>query len=286
MSQRTDQEFLIPLAELVAQIGKVRLGAAALQQLLDSYFASPLRARPQLIAAQPLLAAFFRVLHSIDFRGLSHRSWLQRFLRETGIRFTRKQVFELVYEHSLWGGGESASGSGSHFEGTQAVRTALPTLLSHYGIKSIVDAACGDFHWMKELATNKQLEIYYGIDIVSPLIESIQLQHGSDKIQFLAMDLVTNAPPKADLILCRHLFIHLSNDDCLAVMENFRASGARYLLISTMPSLAVNAEVAYTGSYRPVNLELPPFRLAERIDAINDSQSADDSTVLGLYRLR
>ena len=91
--------------------------------------------------------------------------------------------------------------------------------------------------------------------------------------------------PAADLILCRHLLIHLSFGQGLAALENFRRTGARYLLVTTNPSLQENREIVHTGSFRPVNMERAPFVLPRPLEVLPDPQGPDDPTVLGLYRL-
>src|SRR5207244_10404718 len=97
---------------------------------------------------------------------------------------------------------------------------------------------------------------------------------------FLRLDLVRDRLPKADLILCRHLLIHLPLKDCLSVLRNFQKSGAEYLLITNQENIPENTEILFTGSFRPLNLALPPFNLPEP-----DAKIADDheGTYLSLY---
>jgi hypothetical protein len=101
----------------------------------------------------------------------------------------------------------------------------------------------------------------------------------------VAADVVRDALPAADLILCRHLLIHLSFRQGLAALENFRRTGARYLLATTNPSLRENREIVQTGSFRPVNMERIPFGLPPPLEVLPDPQGPDDPTVLGLYLL-
>jgi hypothetical protein len=256
----------------------------------QEYFQLPMQARQQFIDTNPPLKAFLSAVHGIDFRNQAHLGVLQPFFDElnqrAGLQLTRAQIFEMVYERNLWGSQESLSGSGSQLASTLAVREGLPALLAKYQIRSIIDAPCGDFYWMKEIGIDRLLDQYYGVDIVAPMISKLQETFGSDKINFLSLDLVTQAPPRADLIFCRHLLIHLTLADCEAVLSNFRGSGSRYLLITTTPSVTTNEESYYTGTYRPVNLELPPFSLGEPIDALNDFQNPGDPTKLALYDLQ
>jgi hypothetical protein len=83
-------------------------------------------------------------------------------------------------------------------------------------------------------------------------------------------------PPHADLILRRLLLIYLSLDDCVRVLRNFKTSGSRYLMITNQPDADRNQEILFTGSYRPVNLRLPPFNFSEPLCSIDDAQGDQD----------
>ena len=77
----------------------------------------------------------------------------------------RVQAFQNLYLSGGWSGtdGETVSGSGSTLEYTQGVRRLLPFVFENYGIASVVDAPCGDFHWFKEIPL-PTVE-YIGLDI-------------------------------------------------------------------------------------------------------------------------
>jgi hypothetical protein len=79
-----------------------------------------------------------------------------------------EEKFTIIYERNAWGGAESVSGSGSSLRMTQNVRNSLPSLIETFAVKSIFDAPCGDFNWMKLI--NLQNISYIGGDIVKPLI--------------------------------------------------------------------------------------------------------------------
>src|SRR5688500_8680654 len=66
-------------------------------------------------------------------------------------RRSRQEIFEQIYVSNAWGSSESLSGVGSELESTRAIREELPRLWLQYGTHSLVDAPCGDFHWMKEI---------------------------------------------------------------------------------------------------------------------------------------
>lgn len=61
-----------------------------------------------------------------------------------------KEVFTLIYKFNKWRGTESVSGPGSSLHESRELIHKLPLLLNLFEINSILDAPCGDFHWMKQ----------------------------------------------------------------------------------------------------------------------------------------
>ena len=53
--------------------------------------------------------------------------------------------------------------------------------LRKLGIKTIVDAACGDFNWMRHIVRNSDIK-YHGFDVVEELIKKNQRLYGSENI--------------------------------------------------------------------------------------------------------
>src|SRR4051812_5816720 len=77
-------------------------------------------------------------------------------------------IFTEIYERNLWEETESRSGPGSNLVKTSAIRTQLPILLDALGVRSLLDAPCGDFHWMQY--TPLHVKRYIGVDVVPALI--------------------------------------------------------------------------------------------------------------------
>src|SRR5262249_14400546 len=60
-------------------------------------------------------------------------------------------------------------GAGSTLAYTQNLRRALPLLLTQLGVKRVLDAPCGDYHWFRFIERPPEMH-YVGADIVKPLI--------------------------------------------------------------------------------------------------------------------
>ena len=58
-----------------------------------------------------------------------------------------KTVFSNIYKHNLWGT-ETKSGPGSTLNEAKPITVWMKKNLRKLGIRTIVDAACGDFNWM------------------------------------------------------------------------------------------------------------------------------------------
>ena len=78
-------------------------------------------------------------------------------------------MFSRYFEDNSWDDAESRSGPGSNLAGTEMVRRSLPGLLRKYGVRTFLDAPCGDLYWMREIVEAADLR-YIGADIVPALI--------------------------------------------------------------------------------------------------------------------
>ncbi len=200
-------------------------------------------------------------------------------------RMRKQSVFEKIYQDNLWGDAESRSGSGSGLAATEKIRTGLLDTIQRLGVHSMVDAPCGDFYWLSTIELGRHLTSYWGFDIVPQVIARNKERWATDNISFEAADLAKSIPPRADLILCRHLLIHLTLEDGLHVLRNFKNSGSQYLMITNQPQTERNEEIRFTGSYRPINLYLPPFNFPKPLFSIDDAQAPDDTSEAAVFEL-
>lgn len=210
-----------------------------------------------------------------------------RFRKLFGGKATEKELeskFNTIYEKNLFKGKESISGPGSDLIQTEVVRTVLPSLLEKYGVKTMIDAPCGDFYWMRELTLNTN---YIGLDIVQDLISKNQAQFGSETRRFDCVDIVNGELPKADLIFCRDCLVHLTYEQAQKAIANFKASGATYLLTTTFPGRK-NQDLG-TIIWRPLDLCDVPFAFPAPLEVINEKCTENNGRYsdksLGLWKL-
>ncbi len=186
---------------------------------------------------------------------------------------TRREKFTEVYCGNIWKGTESLSGTGSDLAQTANLRAILPTLMKQLAAKSIVDAPCGDLHWMKDIPWESLNIAYTGIDIVPDLVERLRIAFPTRK--FDCLDLVTDILPKADVIFCRDCLVHLPNQEIQTVIQNFVKSGATWLVTTTFPKSGDNKDVKWSG-WRPLNLQAPPHSLPTPLSLIEEGCTEDN----------
>ena len=196
-------------------------------------------------------------------------------------RMSTRQVFVDIYEKQRWESSESVSGSGSTQRATQSIRSGLPALLDELGVRSMLDAPCGDFAWMQgvELPVDK----YIGADIVPAMVKKLINRYGNDKRTFVLLDIIEDPLPNADLFFCRDCMIHLDLRKAVKVLENFKRSNCTYMLASTYTETDHNRDIV-TGEARPLNLCRPPFNLPDPLRLVEDTGTIVVDKAMGLWR--
>lgn len=199
-----------------------------------------------------------------------------------------RDIFTNIYHENGWRDKDSKSGRGSNLEQTAHIRMVLPQIFSELGVRYLLDIPCGDFFWFKEMAYEMRGIKYIGADIVPELIDYCNANYSDENHTFIVTDVTKHRPPEADLIFCRDLLGHLTNDEVRKVLKNFRASGTRYLMATTFPDRDPNVDIK-TGEWRPIDLEALRYGLGPATLLINerctdgDGHFSDKS--LGLWEL-
>ena len=205
--------------------------------------------------------------------------WLHRFRLN---RVSRSEIFSRVYENAGWGSSESGSGCGSELVATEVVRSELGALLRRHEITSVLDAPCGDWNWMQHLDLSGIR--YFGADIVESVVATNQLNYGA-RGSFMVADLTSDRLPSVEAILCRDCLVHVSYQDIAAILDNFRSTGAKWLLLSTYPEVKKNRNQFTGRRWRRLNFELPPFNFPAPVESLADGGNEDPSR-LALWRLQ
>lgn len=219
--------------------------------------------KTQIKAAFPMLVPAVRLARKVN----------ERYVHGWPLMFkSQREIFESIYHTNLWGDSNSRSGPGSNLVQTEQIRQAIPRLLGEYGVKTLLDVPCGDFHWMKEL--NLQLDQYTGADIVEAIVNDNNAKYASEKRQFVHLDILKDKLPKADMILCRDLFGHFSYKDVKKAINNIKSSGSKYLLTTTYVETKINEHI-FTGLFRPINMEKAPFNFPKPIEIIHENCTED-----------
>lgn len=180
-----------------------------------------------------------------------------------------EEIFSDIYAKNEWNSLESRSGPGSTLDNTELLRSELPRIIQGLGVQSMLDAPCGDFHWMSK--TPLPVTQYIGMDIVEDVIAENQRLYSAPGRTFQRANLIKDPLPSVDLIFCRDCLIHFSDKDARHALHNFQASGSRYLLTTTYPDEPESRNIV-TGQWQALNLQADPFRLPPPIILIEEAQ--------------
>ena len=213
----------------------------------------------------------------------------QRFVadRKSFAGLSLQQRFQRIHDTNLWGAAESVSGLGSEIDATATLRAGLPALLKRLGATSLLDAPCGDAGWIASVDLGVRV---VGIDIVPDLIEALRARaaRGEIKGDYHLADITADDLPSCDAILCRDCLVHLSFANIARAVQNFRRSGAAWLITTTFPEWQQNLDCE-DGDWRALNFERAPFSWGAPVELINENcQEAGGGwrdKSLGVWRL-
>lgn len=190
-------------------------------------------------------------------------------------------AFSLVYEKSLWSRGETRSGRGSTRAYTRQLRRSIPMLLDLLDCRSMLDAPCGDFNWMRGVKLAGRS--YIGADIVPLMIDDLRKNYPDT--DFRVLDVTQDALPDADLWLCRDVLFHMSLADVQKVIDNFLRSNIKFLMTSHFLDCQVNQDGPTSPiTYCPRNLTKPPFNLPQPDYCLKDWVPDEFPRWLGVWK--
>lgn len=177
---------------------------------------------------------------------------------------TIKKTFQEIYEKKYWdtpgNKGESLSGEGSILKNTVLIRKAITNILSGYKIKTMLDASCGDWNWMKEISGF--LPDYIGLDVVPSIIKN-NLKYTTPNIRFVneaSLSFLKKAQNKGfDLILVRHTLEHLPTTYNIDLLKEVKRCTKYSLITSTLQDTPTTNKTKIFGGYAPINLLKTPY---------------------------
>src|SRR5206468_3030113 len=160
---------------------------------------------------------------------------------------------------------------GSRIATTINVRMELPLLFQRFEIKSVFDAPCGDFNWMRYVLPNVGVE-YTGGDIV-PEVVALARRNATDlNAAFVTHDIVKDSLPNVDLWICRDCLPHFSYANIYKALDRFCNSRVKYVLLTTHTQQDIRNRNIVTGDFRLLDLFGSPFNLTrDTLAEIDDS---------------
>lgn len=191
-----------------------------------------------------------------------------------------KLVFTNIFQKNWWNNGESRSGWGAELRRTVSIRTELPAFVQRHSLASLLDAPCGDFHWMRHVEWPARFR-YLGADIVHDLI--VQNRTRYPTTEFVELNVLEDPLPAVDGWLARDLMIHFPDDAVWAALNQFRKSSIRFLLATTYPNARRNTDIRF-GQVRHLNLCAPPFNLPPPIEVLREDDDLKTGRVIGVWR--
>ncbi|MDD2743554.1 MAG: GlcNAc-transferase family protein [Rhodocyclaceae bacterium] len=188
------------------------------------------------------------------------------------------RIFQQIYETNVWACVESRSGPGATRAATRNVVRDLRAFFAQNSVLTVLDAGCGDANWVCEATAD--LTHYFGVDLIPEMIHQNIRLHGHRPGHFFGVaDVCQDALPKVDAIICRHVLTHLPGAQIRRALQNFKQTGARWLLATGYHD-AENSDTK-PGFWRRIDLTRSPFDLPEPMLKIADGNTC----WLGVWRL-
>lgn len=166
--------------------------------------------------------------------------------------------------------GETTCGPGSTLVATRNVRDWLPGALERLGVRTLLDAPCGDRNWMRHVELPCA---YVGADNELAHIERARI----DDADVRALDICADELPRCDAVLARDFFQHLSRASEARALENINRTGATYI-ITTCHGQSSAGDIA-DGGFRYIDRR---EQWGEPIDQCDDGKHG---RILGVWAL-
>lgn len=174
-----------------------------------------------------------------------------------------QQVFDEIYRRGQWGRNADdagTSGFGSRLAPTLIYRAFLQQFMENAGVRSVVDAGCGDWEFSRAIDW-KGID-YKGFDIVGSVIDEDKKKYGKPGVQFFVANIVEADLPPADLLICKHVLQHLPAADVLTFLKQLSKYKHVLLVDSVNPGTlsSKNVDIA-AGAFRELDVTRAPFNI-------------------------
>ena len=170
---------------------------------------------------------------------------------------------------------ETPCGYGSTMAATSTLRDGLRQMLDRLGVKSLLDAPCGDFNWLATVDLDGLS--YIGVDASADNLAVARARAPGRDFRFA--DIVRDPLPTADAVLCRDFLQHLPTAMAVEALGNITLSAPGWILATSHDNRA-NDDIAVPGGFRPLNLRAAPFWFPAPVESIEDG----DGRIIGAWR--
>jgi SAM-dependent methyltransferase len=174
-----------------------------------------------------------------------------------------EKVFTEIYETGGWGfdkEGKGFSGLGSTLLNSMSYIVFLQDFIKANRITTVVDAGCGDWTFSKEIKWGNVQ--YLGVDVVKNVIDEDINKYSAENIHFQQIDILKDPLPPADLLICKDVLMHLTNDDIVDFLERNKQY-KHYLFTNNVDfesSSNMNKDIM-RGDFRPLDITKEPFNV-------------------------
>jgi SAM-dependent methyltransferase len=173
-----------------------------------------------------------------------------------------ENIFSSIYKNNYWGTG---SGPGSSVKNSEEYRQSLLSILADENINSVLDYGCGDWQFSSLINWDKYITSYIGVDVVPFLMEENTKKYANNIIKF---ETVTKSWifPTVDLIICKDVLQHLSNEIVRNLIENF-VSHSKFLFLTNdiTHNKKITNQDCKNGKFRPIDFLKEPWNFEGKI---------------------
>lgn len=165
---------------------------------------------------------------------------------------------------------------------TSQLRSDIMTMFKRHNIKSIFDSGCNDSCFGAVMSSEFE---YHGGDIAMGLIaEAWEYNPGLD---IIVHDCTTDPYPAVDCVFIRDVTIHLTTEDQMRFVQNWKTSNIPWLAVSHNTSIDTNTDLVYQNNkfgHRETNWQIAPWNWPAPIDSTIEVDSIEHRQIALWHR--